>query len=129
MQYHVLTLARWRCFAPTLGIILVSDCDIFSWAATLHVIMFFCFFCPIRPTYELMFFLFFLSYSIHIWTQKYTNRLTNQTKLKSILMDLIWLKVTFWKILRYNAKLWFSSLLFLVLVGTSGAVVFSLVWK
>ena len=55
---------------------LTQNACIFSCAATLHVIMFF--FCPFRPTSP---------------TYKSTHRLTNQTKLKSILMNLIWLKV------------------------------------
>ena len=58
-----------------------THCLFLSCAATLHVIMFFLFFCPIRPTYEL---------TMQVNTQ--THKHNNQTKLKSILMDLIWLK-------------------------------------
>ena len=47
---------------------------LFSCAATLHFIMFF--FVPSNP---------------ELTSHKSTHRLSNQTKLKSILMDLIWL--------------------------------------
>ena len=55
---------------------------IFSRAATLHIIMFMFFFVCVG-----------MSDPVHIRTDKSTYKLMNQTKPKSILMDLIWLKV------------------------------------